>query len=306
MNFNLFKKKNENLEENVDVSQNETQEKKLERLKKDLLSILSKYNKLWEEKHKAYENYIKQLIDSWKEIDYNKAWELKESWEDKLLADNLEYCRWLKPPIAKYFIHHNLDAALENMAVLNYWVIEEWEKEPKITKIATFDFDESDYEDFISSCIHNWKWSRIACHINDFIVHEKTYDKNSSLYNVTCTLDWKPMFNVKYIEKIMWELIKFDWLGDNYYRTTFLDRFQKNYHWLINPGIAFKLIEMWSHGQIYDVAKNLSLFKPNKELVHKLVELWYWEKINAESISWFKWVEYKEIVEYMIDHWVRL
>ena len=248
---------------------------------------------------------LNQLIDLWKDIDNDIAWDLIKSWEEKLLVDNLGHSIWLKRPIAEYLVEKHIDSVLKNMWILNYWVREKWEKEYKYEKIATFDFNQSDYEYFVLNCIHNWKWSEIVRHINDFIVHEKTYDKNPTIYNVTCTLDWTPIFDVKFIEEMMLELIKFDLIWDNSYWTIYLNEFQKHYHWLISPEIAFNLIDMW-WSNIDDVVKNLSLFKPNKQLVYKLLELWYWEKINAESISWFEWEEYKEITHQLIDCWVKL
>ena len=142
------------------------------------------------------------------------------------------------------------------------------------------------------------------CHINSFVINEGVQNLNGGLYNTTMSF-WEPIFNVSDIEKIMRDLIKFDWRWSNGRWTQHLWELQEKYHWMIDPQIAFDLIKM-DEEKARNVAKNLSVFKPDKKLVYELVEMGYWNEIKAEAISWFSWEEYKEVAKMLIDNWVKL
>ena len=112
------------------------------------------------------------------------------------------------------------------------------------------------------------------------------------------------MFDVSYIEKILWELS--DRSDNMYYWTSNLRKLQKYYHWLIDPEIGLKLIKKGDKDVTKHIAEEVSLFRPDKKLVFELAEMWYWGEIKAEWISWFEWEEYKEVVHFLMDHWVKL
>ena len=276
---------------------------KLEKTKLDLTHALSQYEKSSKNKHDMREKYIEQLIASWEHIDDDTAWEMINSWEENLLVDKLNKCRGLSFYTARHLIKNRVDSVLKCMNVLNYWAIKKWEKEPNYTKISVFAFDEDDYKRLISYCIDMGKWDHVICHINDFYTWEQIYNENSTIYNFTLR-QAEPMFDVSYIEEIFRKLLSRDESAFNY--ALYLRDLQKYYHWLIDPEIALMLINKGNEYATKYVAKELSLFRHDKNLIYKLVEMGYWNEIKAEWISWFEWEEYKEVVRFLVDHWVKL
>lgn len=275
----------------------------LEKTKSDLTYALSQYEESLKSKHNAWEKYIEQLIDLWKYIDDDMAWKMINTGEEDLLVSKLENCRGLGFNTATYLLERHIDSVLSCMRTLNYGLIKKWEKETNYTKISVFGFDKDDYKGIILRCIDEGEWDRVICHINDFIISEQIYNENPSMYNFTIR-EAKPMFDVSYIEEILWKLLDD---GDKIFDLALhLDKLQKYYHWLIDSEIALKLIKMGDKYVVMKVVKELSLFKSNKKLIYELVNMWYWEQIKAEWIYWFEWDEYKEVVCFLANNGVKL
>ena len=112
------------------------------------------------------------------------------------------------------------------------------------------------------------------------------------------------MFDVSYIEQILWNL--YGRTDDMFNWTLHLGRLQTYYHWLIDPEIALALINKDDEVVTKHIAEVVSLFRPDKRLIFKLVDKGYWEEIKSEWISWFEWDEYREVVNYLINHGVKL